>query len=89
MQAAAAGAAAGAAPQAQQSLAQLLLGRQVVRSFVMQGGVQAFHGVITNTRLTAAHGQLWRVSYDDGDAEDLTWPEVRQHLVGGLPVLVG
>jgi hypothetical protein len=82
---AAAGATAGAAPSPLQSLAQLLLGRRVVCGF---HGVQ-YLGVITETRSWGAHGQLWLVRYDDGDAEELTWPEVLQHLVGGLPMLVG
>ena len=43
------------------------VGRRVWRFF----GGKLFKGVVVGVRDTPTHGTLWRVKYDDGDAEDL------------------
>jgi hypothetical protein len=54
-----------------------LVGRRVVRRL----GGAPYEGVVSSWRATAAHGALWRVSYDDGDREDLNWDEMQAALL--------
>jgi hypothetical protein len=54
-----------------------LVGRRVARSL---GGVP-YEGVVASERATASFGHLWRVVYDDGDTEDMSWPELREALL--------
>jgi hypothetical protein len=65
------------APRSDAPPPEALLGRRVRREFA-EG---AFVGVVTETRATHAYGQLWRVSYDDGDTEDLSLGELRDALL--------
>jgi hypothetical protein len=59
-----------------------LLGRRVVR--VVSG--KPYDGVVVSVRVTRTHGILWRVYYaEDGDAEELTWRELRDVLQPAEP----
>ncbi len=57
--------AAPAAPEA-------LVGRRVLREF--EEG--RFEGSVASARDSAGYGTLWRVTYDDGDDEELNWHEL-------------
>ncbi len=64
-------------PEAAPTAPEALVGRRVLR--VLEEG--RFEGTITSARAGLGYGMLWRVTYDDGDDEDLVWHELRTLLL--------